>query len=207
MQKDLKEATAYRQQLRKRIMETALKAFMQYGIRAARMAGIASMLGISKRTLYEIYDDKEQLLYESIKMYDHQRRQHLTDFAAANHHVIDVILEVYRMKVEELRTVNPAFYTDILKYPKLAQYIRDNNERTREDFVRFMQRGVEDGYLRKSVNYELIPLMFDAIGHYVLDHELIRQYSIEELFSNLFLVALRGLCTQKGLRIIDEAKL
>ncbi|MCR5472158.1 MAG: TetR/AcrR family transcriptional regulator [Prevotella sp.] len=204
----LKETNAYRQQLKGRIMETALKAFTQQGIRAVKMDAIASELSISKRTLYEIYEDKEHLLFETIKNYDERKRQTLTEYAQQdNHHVIDIILEAYRLKLKEIRSVNPLFYTDILKYPKLAQYIKNNNERARERYTAFMQRGVDEGYLRPDVNYQMIPYMMEAISQYILTSKLLDKYSFEEMFTNYFLVSLRGLCTQRGIKVIDEAML
>lgn len=204
----LKETNAYRQQLKGRIMETALKAFTQQGIRAVKMDAIASELSISKRTLYEIYEDKEHLLFETIKNYDERKRQTLTEYAQQdNHHVIDIILEAYRLKLKEIRSVNPLFYTDILKYPKLAQYIKNNNERARERYTAFMQRGVDEGYLRPDVNYQMIPYMMEAISQYILISKLLDKYSFEEMFTNYFLVSLRGLCTQRGIKVIDEAML
>ena len=203
----LKETTAYRKQLRSKIMEAAMKAFTQKGIRAVKMDDIASSLAISKRTLYEIYEDKEHLLYEAINQYDGIRRQRITDYAAQQHSVIDVILEAYRMKVEELRKVNPAFYVDIMRYPKLASHIKNNNERTRANFVRFLERGVKEGYLRADVNYEMIPHMFDALGEYMINSKLLDKYSLDELFTNYILVSIRGLCTEAGLKAIDEAQL
>ena len=118
---------------------------------------------------------------------------------------MDVILEAYRMKMEEIRSVNPVFYIDLVKYPKLQEQLRENNEHSHDDFIAFMHRGVEEGFLRADVNYEMIPHMFDAIGQYVIDHNMVQKYTVEELFSNYFLIALRGLCTEKGLRLIDEA--
>ena len=189
-------------------METALKAFTQQGIRAVKMDAIASELSISKRTLYEIYEDKEHLLFETIKNYDERKRQTLTEYAQQdNHHVIDIILEAYRLKLKEIRSVNPLFYTDILKYPKLAQYIKNNNERARDRYTAFMQRGVDEGYLRPDVNYQMIPYMMEAISQYILTSKLLDKYSFEEMFTNYFLVSLRGLCTQRGFKVIDEAML
>ncbi len=204
----LKETTAYRQQLKSRIMEAAMKAFIQQGIRAVKMDDIAQSLSISKRTLYELYGDKEQLLFETIKCYDHQHRQHMGQYALdAGHNVIEVILEAYHMKVEQLRMVNPAFYTDILKYPKLADYLKHNNERMREEFLRFMQRGVNEGYLRNDVNYDIVHLMLEAIGLHILHNESLNSYPAEVIFTNYFLVTLRGLCTKEGLKVIEAARL
>ena len=59
--------TLYRQELKGRILEMAMQEFMTNGIRKVKMDDIARMLGISKRTLYEIYQDKEAILFEGLK--------------------------------------------------------------------------------------------------------------------------------------------
>ena len=200
----LKETTSYRASLRGRIIECTMQEFAKHGIRGVRMDDIASALGISKRTLYEIFEDKETLLFEGVKVYEQRKKEMLKEYSEAGHHVMDIILEAYRMKMEEVRAVNPAFYIDLVKYPKLELHMKENKLHTHDDFIAFMQRGVEEGFLRPDVNYDMIPHMFDAIGQYILSNQLIRKYSIEELFSNYFLTALRGLCTEEGIRLIDE---
>lgn len=199
----LKETTAYRVSLRARIIEKAMQDFSMHGIRAVKMDDLASELGISKRTLYEIFEDKETLLFEGIKVYDERKREYLRSYAEEGHQVMDIILEAYHMKVEEVRAVNPAFYLDIVKYPKLVEHMKEVQQKSREGFISFMKRGVDEGYFRPDVNYELVPHIFDALGQYILSNSLVQQYSVEELFSNCFLIALRGLCTDKGLHTID----
>jgi AcrR family transcriptional regulator len=201
----LKGTTTYRALLRERILERAMQDFANHGIRSVRMDDIAKSLGVSKRTVYEIFGDKEAMLFEGLKIYEERKRTYLQHYAEENgHHSIDIILEAYRMKVEEVRAVNPSFYTDLMKYPKLEGYMKQRQAQARDGYLKFMQRGVEEGYLRPDINYEMIPLMFEAIGQYVLSNQLLQKYSVEELFSNYFLIALRGLCTSKGLEIIDE---
>lgn len=201
----LKGTTTYRALLRERILERAMQDFANHGIRSVRMDDIAKSLGVSKRTVYEIFGDKEAMLFEGLKIYEERKRTYLQHYAEENgHHSIDIILEAYRMKVEEVRAVNPQFYSDLMKYPKLEGYMKQRQAQARDGYLKFMQRGVEEGYLRPDINYEMIPLMFEAIGQYVLSNQLLQKYSVEELFSNYFLIALRGLCTSKGLKIIDE---
>ena len=55
LMQEIKETTAYKKALKGRIMETAMKAFAERGVKAVKMDDIAQMLSISKRTLYEIY--------------------------------------------------------------------------------------------------------------------------------------------------------
>lgn len=201
----LKGTTTYRALVRERILERAMQDFANHGIRSVRMDDIAKSLGVSKRTVYEIFGDKETMLFEGLKIYEERKRTYLQHYAEENgHHSIDIILEAYRMKVEEVRAVNPQFYSDLMKYPKLEGYMKQRQAQARDGYLKFMQRGVDEGFLRGDINYEMIPLMFEAIGQYVLSNQLLQKYSVEELFSNYFLIALRGLCTSKGLKIIDE---
>ena len=200
----LKETTAYRVSLRERIIEKAMQDFSMHGIRTVKMDDLANELGISKRTLYEIFEDKETLLFEGVKVYGERKHEYMRSYAEdERHHVIDIILEAYRMKVEEVRAVNPAFYLDLMKYPKLARYMKEAQQKSREGFLDFMRRGVNEGYFRPDVNYEIVPHIFDALGQYILSNSLVQQYSVEELFSNCFLIAMRGFCTDKGLHTID----
>lgn len=200
----LRETTAYRTALRERIIEKAMQDFSKHGIRAVKMDTLAKELGISKRTMYEIFEDKESLLFEGIKVYGERKREYMHSYAEEGHDVIDIIMEAYHMKVEEVRAVNPDFYLDLMKYPRLAQYMKEAQQKSHEGFLAFMKRGVDDGYFRPDVNYELVPHIFDALGQYILTNSLVQQYSVEELFSNCFLIALRGFCTDKGLHTIDK---
>lgn len=199
----LKETTAYRASLRERIIEKAMQDFAMHGIRVVKMDDLATELGISKRTLYEIFKDKETLLFEGVKVYSDRKREYLQSYAEDGHHVIDIIMEAYRMKVEEVRAVNPVFYLDLMKYPRLEHHMKEAQEKSREGFIAFMKRGIDEGYFRPDINYQLVPHIFDALGQYILSNSLVQQYSVEELFSNCFLIALRGLCTDKGLHTID----
>ena len=199
----LRETTAYRASLRERIIEKAMQDFSRHGIRAVKMDMLAKELGISKRTMYEIFEDKETLLFEGIKVYGDRKREYMQSYAEEGHDVIDIIMEAYHMKVEEVRAVNPNFYLDLMKYPKLSEHMKEAQQKSREGFLAFMKRGVDDGYFRPDVNYELVPHIFDALGQYILSNSLIQQYSVEELFSNCFLIALRGFCTEKGLHTIE----
>ena len=200
----LRETTAYRASLRERIIERAMQDFSKHGIRAVKMDTLAKELGISKRTMYEIFEDKESLLFEGIKVYGERKREYMHSYVEEGHDVIDIIMEAYHMKVEEVRAVNPDFYLDLMKYPRLAQHMKEAQQKSREGFLAFMKRGVDDGYFRPDVNYELVPHIFDALGQYILTNSLVQQYSVKELFSNCFLIALRGFCTDKGLHTIDK---
>ena len=56
--------TCYKLELRNRILKAAMTEFLHKGVKSVKMDDIANTLAISKRTLYEIYSNKEELLLE-----------------------------------------------------------------------------------------------------------------------------------------------
>lgn len=201
---EIKNISTYRQSLKDKILETSMSLFAERGIRAVKMDDIATRLSISKRTLYEIYDDKEGLLFEGIKKYHAIRREKMRQTAQTSNNVIDIILHAYKMQVEESRLTNPLFYSDIERYPRILKYFEEENRYTRSLFLDFLHRGIDEGLFRNDINYELIAHMFEALGKYIMSNQLYRRYTIEELFNNLLFVSLRGFCTERGTELLDN---
>ena len=92
--------TEYRKELKGRILEVAVDEFLKSGIRAVKMDDIARLLGISKRTLYEIYPNKEDILLECIKMRHNEEDQQMAAFLQEGpRSTMDIILEFFRMQM------------------------------------------------------------------------------------------------------------
>ena len=201
---ETKSISPYKQELKVRILTVAMKAFAERGIRAVKMDDVASELGISKRTLYEIYENKELLLYEGVTHYYQQKEDELKCKTADCRNVMEILLTVYRTKVEEFRKTNQLFYDDMVKYPKVQRFLIQQNQTMRHKSIKFLERGIIEGYFRKDLNCELAARMFDALGEYVVMNKLYQKYSIEEIFVNLVFVSMRGLCTEKGIKALDK---
>ena len=71
-------------------------------------------------------------------------------------------------------------------------------------YMEFMMRGVDEGYFRPDINYTLIRHLFDALGKYMMENHLYEVYSFKELYRNMLFVSLRGFCTAKGVKILDD---
>ena len=201
---ETKNISPYKKGLRDKIITTAMEAFAQKGIRHVKMDDVAKELGISKRTLYEIFDKKEDLLYEGVKFYLGDRRTQMETKAQECKNVMEIILQAYKLKVEEFRQTNPCFYTDLVKYPKVARYLAQQNQQMLTNMTKFIERGIEEGYFRKEVNPELAARLFDALGKYVMEQQLYCLYTIEDIFTNLVFVTIRGICTEKGIEVIKQ---
>lgn len=202
--RETRAITSYKKGLRTKILMTAITDFRRRGIRAVKMDDVAAELGISKRTLYEIFDKKEDLLFEAMKHYYGERRERIHVKVQHCANVMEIILTVYRIKVEEFQQTNPNFFVDLIKYPQVLRFLNQENQTNRTKFLQFIERGINEGFFRSDVNYELSTRLFDALGNYVMQNQLYRQYTIEEIFKNLIFVTLRGMCTARGTATLEE---
>lgn len=199
-----KTMTNYMQSLRGRILETAMKAFVARGIKAVKMDDIAQSLAISKRTLYEIFDNKELLLLEGVKLFNNRmEKQREIEYAQCKN-VMDMVLNVYHEKMMEFKKTSPHFYADLIKYPIVLEYFQHRRKNAHNQLISFLQRGVEEGYFRKDVELELVATMFTAITEYIMSHQLYKQYAIEQIFHDVVFVSLRGFCTPEGIAMFNQ---
>ena len=204
MQEITRDLTDYRIGLRDKILETAMAAFEKKGVKAVKMDDIATALSISKRTLYEIYDDKEALLYEGISKRDRLRHDQIQSYASKGHNVMEILKEAYRVNSNASRNICPAFYEDIHRYPKIEQYMQKVRAQKCAEILDFMHLGVEQGFFRSDINYNLFLILCDSVADAIINNKLLSTYTMDELYYNFFLVPLRGVCTEKGLQLVAE---
>lgn len=195
----------YRLELKEKIINVALQEFFKKGIKAVKMDNIATILSISKRTLYEIYSTKEELLFETLRAEEEKSEAHLTAFAATTGRtVIDIVMEFYRMKMNRLSSLNPTFIIELHKYKNIIDYLdakqKDRNRRA----IEFFNMGVSQGYFRHDINFPIISSMCNASIQGIIDDQMLTKYDLKTLFRNVILVLFRGLCTEKGIQEMDR---
>ncbi|MGN8710602.1 TetR/AcrR family transcriptional regulator [Hallella faecis] len=197
--------TEHREALREQILKVATREFTTIGVKSVKMDDIARKLKISKRTLYEIYDNKEQLLLESVARRIHEFDATLERFdSSGEKQVIDILLEFYRLQMEELRDMNPVYYEDLHKYPRVMSFLEQVNKEHKAHSKDFFKRGVLEGYFRNDFNYELISLLGNNVMQNVMESKLYNTYSLQDIFRNVVMLFIRGLCTAKGILELDR---
>ena len=198
------EISQYKLGLRDKIVDVAMKLFIKKGIRLVRMDDVAHKLGISKRTIYELYEKKEDLLYEVVVCHFKMRQAAMAKVLDRCSDVMEILLEVYHHKVADFKKTNPLFFSEMIRYPQLQKFLNEQNIVMRQHSLDFYKRGVAEGYFKADVNYELAVNLFDVMGQYIMEQELYRTYTIEEIFKNIVFVSIRGMCTERGIRAIDK---
>lgn len=185
------------------ILQKATELFLQKGVRHVLMDDIATALSISKRTVYEIYQTKADLLFDVVSTREAAEEEHMHQFVEAHPDTIDIVVEFYRMNIKKLNEVNPIFFEDVHKYPDIIAFLRKKHEQHHQSSIDFIKRAVDEGYFRRDVNYDIFQCMGDASSQYFMNAQLYKRFPLQELFRTLLIVMLRGICTEKGAHAID----
>lgn len=193
-----------RAELRERILVTATEAFASKGIKSITMDDIAAALGISKRTLYEVFSDKESLLKECILKVQSDREAYLQEVYEQSHNVLEVILAVFQKSIEVFHQTNKRFFEDIKKYPKVYNMMKERSESDSEKTMSFFMLGVEQGIFRSDVNFAIVNLLVREQFDVLLNTDVCNEYSFIEVYESIMFTYIRGISTEKGAKVLED---
>lgn len=195
---------------KKLILNTALQQFMEKGIKDVKMDDIASMLSISKRTIYEIFKDKEQLLLESLILQQENLREEAKESIRGAKHILEIILIIYNMYFNKLNAINSKFFSEIEKYPNICKRSKEREQRNDKKFLAWMEMARKQGLFRDDANFDILLYILRRDVETIIkvkkqDNESeLAKYSTDELGRSLILFYLRGISTPKGQEIIEN---
>lgn len=191
-------------QLRKRVLKYALNEFLQHGIKNVKMDDIAANLQMSKRTLYEMFDDKEHLLIESIRLQHSENRRKIESIALQAENPLEMFAGVFNMKLNETRGVSPKFISELNRYESIRRGFEKEKKDRNSKTLHFIEQCVKQGLFRDDINYALLVRMMDTCLGTMMEQEFYKDFPIDEIYYTLYETILRSICTQKGREILDK---
>lgn len=141
-----------------RIKEKAHGLFMQYGLRSVSMDDIANGLGISKKTIYQYYSDKDELV-DAVVDSEITRNEGICDFdRSASLNAIHEIFLAMDMVMEMFATMNPAVLFDMQKYhPKaFLKFLKHKDDYLYGVIRENLVRGIKEELYRPEINIDII---------------------------------------------------
>lgn len=199
------EINEYRKELKSRIIDYAMGEFYKRGVRAVKMDEISQGLHVSKRIVYEIFGDKEELLLAGLKIKSLEMREKLETYSCnVAHNVVDIIGYFYKLQMEVNSMVGVAFYEEIHRMPRVIEFFKQEHEREFADRVKFLKAGVEERLFRQDIDYSLTMELLSASMSEIMRNQIYKKYSMQQIFDNFFLVIIRGFCTERGAALLNK---
>ncbi len=182
--------------------------FMRYGIKSITMDDLSRELGISKKTLYQYVDNKQDLIEQIFQATIMEEKNCMAEIRHSSTDAIEEILGIGQFVIEELRQISPVTMYDLQKYYRdtwlkvdslyqqhVYQIIRDN-----------LDRGIAAGLYRSEINPDIIAKLYVGKTAMLVDEELfpLRAYSRESLFKEYINYHIHGIASPEGLALLEK---
>lgn len=192
------------------IIQNSLKQFLLNGIRKMTIQQIIAPLGISTKTVYKHFNSKEELLEACLIIHYEKMSHEFRGFAEHSADPATLFFNIFLKGLEEDFKTAPVFYHDLnYYYPEIQDKILSKHQETFGLIIsKAMNDGMEQGFFIRELNPVVV---LETLG--LLYRSLTRtgQYdkfelSPFDLASNTLVVYLRGICTAKGINVLDNLK-
>jgi AcrR family transcriptional regulator len=193
-----------RDDIRERAIETTSEIVLKCGNLSVRMDDVAQELSVSKRTLYEIFGSKEELLVECMKRHIARMSKIIADEMGREENVLTVFIKHLEVLIAESRERDHNKFEDMDKYPKLKKLFHEHLADMACRMRGFMELGVRQGVFRDDLNMDVLMKSFSAMGTMANKESESGQFRYDELIDGTIVVLLRGIATPKGMEKLDK---
>jgi TetR/AcrR family transcriptional regulator, cholesterol catabolism regulator len=190
-----------------RITNEAALLFGKNGLRAVTMDDIARHAGISKRTLYEHFENKDALLMATVEL--HGRKSELTqqEIEREAKNPIDFMHRHFRIAVSMIQNTHPGLFIEFKKFHPTVynKMVKPMQQEAVSVSSAKIKQGIEQGYFREGIPVELASKLLHAQIDLIYDNELFpsERFTRVDLFQHIIITFLRGCATEKGLKEIE----
>ena len=190
------------------ILQEADKLFMRYGIRSVTMDDIAKALGISKKTIYVNFKDKNELVHELFSQMFSENRTCIQQCCVEAENAVEEVFLMMKFLKEQIANINPVVFYDLEKYHAATN---DAFKEFKHNHIYIqiklcLERGIAQGVFRPDINIEILTASRLNQIDWIFESDFVRSgtFSLYDVFLETTFHFLRGICTTKGNELIEE---
>lgn len=192
----------------KEILEQIAILYTKYGIKSNTMDDVAKELGISKKTLYQSFKDKDELVNKVIDFIFLKKQNEILKVGNNCQNAIEEMYQIHQHVVAMLKEHSNVMMNDLRKYyyEKHVSIINKYKQLLEDLIVRNIEKGKDEGLYRLSINSRIIAkshvaMIMNMPDNYVIS---IDEYTSKTFSDELFEYHLRGLIDEKSTEISNK---
>lgn len=162
-----------RQEKKQAITEAALELFNQYGFDKVSVSEIAKKAHVSKVSIYNFFESKDNLRREIIKDILNENLDKMMELIATKKHFVDKIHEYLKLRIK-FKYSFQFFFDAIESDPVLKDYFNDYTDKNKQLITSFIEEGKKEGYFDSKISNKAILIYIDMFHSYFLNNKTIR---------------------------------
>jgi hypothetical protein len=199
---------------RKQIMRRAESLFMRFGIKSVSMDDIARELGLSKKTLYQFFENKGDLILKTIESHLQEEMCDMDLIHSNAENALQEIMLLARHIIGQFQELSPSVVYDLKKYYPEAwtQMDKMQREHVYQSILDNLKRGIAEGDYRNDLNPEIMARLHVGSLYLPIDQSLfpVREFQPDQVFKEYIYHFVRGVASEQGLdkmtKYLHEAK-
>ncbi|MEO0001582.1 MAG: hypothetical protein RL766_1628 [Bacteroidota bacterium] len=196
--------------IRERIINQAKSLFMRLGIRSVSMDDICSQLGISKKTIYQHFKDKDELVDIVLQEEIAVMQKEAIGCCLPSKDAVDEIFNTMQLITKQMGNMNPVVLVDLHKYhfTSFQQFMQHKNTFLLDIISKNLKRGIAEGYYRQDLQVEILARyrLESMMLAFNMDIFPTSRYNLAEVSIAIIENFLYGLATEKGFKLIEAYK-
>ncbi len=196
---------------KRKILDQTFDLIMRYGIKSVSMDDISKAIGISKKTIYQYFDNKRALVHEVIENHIQKDEKEINTIIKNAKDAVDELLLVAKHVLVFLRGMSPSVMYDIQKYYPV---IWDRIQYQHFDFilntvVKNIKRGQIEKLYSDDIDADIISKMYIRQLRTLADESVfpLSEYERSDLYKSLVTYHVRGILNEKGRLIAQDLEL
>lgn len=190
----------------KHILEAAYDLLLEKGFKAMTMDALSRRLQMSKRTLYEIYENKNDLILQALRYNQQLNQDRCDEIFRSSENVMEGMIQIFYLHREHLSRVNIEFFRDMDRlYPDLRLDYEKNISRIIEQMQALFEAGISQGVFLNHINYKalsrIILIQMESMKR--MESTLSDDLTITDIFDTMSICFLRSIASPKGLELLD----
>ena len=169
------------------------------------MDTIATDLGISKKTIYQHFPDKDTMVFDVVKSFIEQDNAKWEELDRLYSNVIEKIFKSFEMTKDLFTQMNPRLLYEIQKYfPNAYQLFADHGEKCiHENLIADFKKGAQFGFFRNDVDFEFLARLRMAEVNLAFNPDFYPNNKLPLYETQLVMldIFMRGILTEKGLTL------
>lgn len=193
---------------KERILQKATDLFMRYGIRSITMDEIAAQLGMSKKTIYQFFTDKDEIVEAVVSMECKKNELECIEFRTNSENAVHAIFIAVKETEEMLSAMNPLIMYDLEKHhPKSFKRFKDfKYQFLYKEIKENLQRGINEELYRPEINIDIvakhrIESAFMSFNQDLFPHN---KYKMGDVLLEIAQLFLYSVTTIKGRKMIEK---
>jgi AcrR family transcriptional regulator len=193
-----------------RIILGGEELFFKAGIKSVTMDDIAKHLGMSKKTIYQFFKDKNELVMALVKMKLQEDEDQMCAIMSKSGNVIEEMINMMKCSEEIFSRINPIVIHDLQKYHPEAwkQFQNFKSGVIVHTLEELLSKGIKQGYIRPDIDVKIIAMMrvsqvemgFNTSVFPVAEFN---TWKVQQQFLEHFNY---GICTLKGYKLLNQYK-